>query len=43
MVLTTGAACVCLGHKEQQGPVLEKKESAHLPPLNSSSGWACRK
>lgn len=43
MVLTTGAACMCLGHKEQQGPILEKKENVHLPPLNSLSGWACRK
>lgn len=38
MVLTTGAACVCLGHKEQQGPVLEKKEDAHLLSLNCLSG-----
>lgn len=38
MVLTTGAACLSLGHKEQEGPVLEAKENAHLPPLDSLSG-----
>lgn len=43
MVLTTGAACMCLGHKKQQGPVLEKMENAHLSPLNNLFDWAFRK
>lgn len=43
MVLMSGAVCVCLGYKEQQGPILEKKEHVHLLPLNSLSDHVYRK